>query len=299
MSKIEAISRYNLIVNRLRRSPATFVEINDYLERESQIQDYNFTVSKRTFQRDVEDILSLFRVDIQYNFSEGKYFIESDSQPDINNRMLEAYDTFNALNVAEGLSKYLHFEQRRPQGTENFYGLLHAIKSKNTVQFIYTKFWTDQPTQRIVHPYALKEFKSRWYLISLDTKDNRIKTFGLDRISNLEINRQKFESVSEFNIDSMFRHSFGILSSEGNPEKVILSFTPFQGKYIKSYPLHSSQKTIVDNHDEFRISIEVWLTYDLQMELLSYGPELKVISPVKFRNQMKKALESTLSIYSK
>ncbi len=299
MSKREAISRYNLIIKRLRRSPATLKEINDYLEEVSELQDYNFTVSKRTFLRDKDDILSLYRIDIQYNFKEGKYFIESDSQSDANNRMLEAYDTFNALNITDDLSKFIHFEKRRPQGTENFHGLLHGIKSRNQVQFTYIKYWVDEPTHRIVHPYALKEFKSRWYLIALDTKDKRVKTFGLDRISDLEIERVKFSASVDFDINTMFRHSFGILSSDEKPEKIILSFTPFQGKYIKSYPLHESQKTIVDDQNEYRISLEVWLTYDLQMELLSYGPELTVITPVKLRNQMKKSLESTISFYSK
>ena len=41
----------------------------------------------------------------------------------------------------------------------------------------------------------------------------------------------------------------------GEPQKIVLSFDPFQGQYIKSLPLHKSQTVLVDNVEEFRIKI--------------------------------------------
>jgi len=69
MSKRESIARYNLVIKKLRKHPASFAEISDYLSLESELQDYNFNVSKRTFQRDLEDIRSLYNIDIQFDFS--------------------------------------------------------------------------------------------------------------------------------------------------------------------------------------------------------------------------------------
>ena len=129
MSKKESISRYNLIIKKLRKNPATFDEIKDYLKRESELQEYNFMVSKRTFQRDLDDIRSLFNIDIKFDFSRKVYLIAEGDELFVNDRILEAFDTFNALNVTDRLSKFIYFEKRRPQGTENFYGLLHSIKN--------------------------------------------------------------------------------------------------------------------------------------------------------------------------
>ncbi|HCN83891.1 MAG TPA: WYL domain-containing protein, partial [Sphingobacteriaceae bacterium] len=81
MSKRESLSRYNLIINKLRKHPADFKSISDHLERESEIQEYNFKVSKRTFQRDLDDIRSLFHIDVQYDFSRKVYFIDDARQP--------------------------------------------------------------------------------------------------------------------------------------------------------------------------------------------------------------------------
>ena len=134
MSKREAINRYSLIIQRIRKSPATFQDIDQYLMRESEIQGYNFNISKRTLKRDLDDIFSIYNIDIQYDFSSKVYRIVSHDEPDLSNRMLEAFDTFNALNQTEGISKFIHFEKRRPNGTENFHGILHAIQNSKMIK---------------------------------------------------------------------------------------------------------------------------------------------------------------------
>lgn len=289
MTKRESISRYSLILNKLRKSPSTFKEISDYLALESELQSYNYNISFRTFQRDLKDIESLYNIEVRYDFSKKTYFIEYEGEPEANERILEAFDTFNALNITDGLSKYIHFEQRRPQGTENLYGLLHAIKNCKKIGFEYKKFWEECATNRIVEPLALKEFKSRWYLIANDLDDQRIKTFGLDRLSNLTITNQPF-SYPKFNIRDYFRHCFGIIRGvDGEPEEIILSFDKIQGKYIKTFPLHESQQILTDDDNELRIRIFVYITHDLIMELLSYGNSLTVMQPEKLIRELEES----------
>lgn len=298
MSKRESIARYNLVIKKLRKHPASFAEISDYLALESELQEYNFNVSKRTFQRDLEDIRSLYNIDIQYDFSRKVYFLDLDEQPDVNERILEAFDTFNALNLSDRLSNNIHFEKRRPQGTENLYGLLHAIKNQVQINFTYQKYWEDELTERIVEPYALKEFKNRWYVLANDLKDNQVKSFALDRLTDLEITKRKFQFPNDFNINDHYKYCFGIISPNGHkPQEVILSFDPFQGKYIKSLPLHESQQILIDNEDELRVKLTLFVTHDFFMELLSYGKNLKVIEPESLIKDIKNSLQETLKQY--
>ena len=298
MSKREALSRCNLIVNRIRKSPATLKEIKEFLKKESEIQGYSFQVSSRTFKRDLEDIWSLYGIEIIYDFSKKIYQINSEDQPDLNNRMLEAFNTFNALNLSNGFSKYVHFENRKPQGTENFPRLLHAIKANKVISFTYQKFWTDELSSRKAAPYALKEFKGRWYVLAKDEKDDRIKTFGLDRISNLEISRKKFTYPTNFDITDLYRNSFGIINSiETEPEDIILSFDPEQGKYLKTFKLHSSQVNLIDTEKELQIHLKLYITFDFVMEILSYGAKVKVIAPDSLKEQLKSHYKSALSFY--
>lgn len=298
MSKREAISRYNLIINKLRKVSSSFKEIADYLQLESEIQSYNFNISLRTFQRDLEDIRSIYNIDIQYDLSRKVYFIKYDDQPDVSDRILEAFDTFNALNLSDRLSNHIHFEKRKPAGTENLYGLLHAIKNKLQIKFSYQKFWEDEISQRTAEPYALKEFKNRWYIMAIDLKDGEIKSFGLDRLTNLEITNKHFQLPNSYNIGESYRYCFGIICPENKePHDIILSFKPVQGKYIKTLPLHETQQIILDNDEELRIKLRLHITYDLIIELLSHSDNVKVIKPQILADEVQSAHERAFKLY--
>lgn len=298
MSKRESLARYTLIIKKLKKQASTFEEIADYLDLESEIQSYNFNISKRTFLRDREDIYSLYNIDIRYDFSQKVYYIDSEDQPEANERMLEAFDIFNALNLTDRLSGHIHFEKRRPQGKEHLYGLLHAIKNHLQVKFTYEKFWEEEFTSRMVEPYALKEFKNLWYVLAKDSKDNNIKTFALDRISELDILKKKFQFPKDFDVNKQFQNCFGIISpNEDKVQDIILSFDPYQGKYLKKMPLHHTQEILIDNEEELQIQLKIYITHDFVMELLSYGQNVEVISPKSLRDQLKSILYNTHKLY--
>ncbi len=300
MAQRETFGRYSLIINRLRKKPSTFQEISDYLKLESEIQSYNFSVSLRTFQRDIGDIYSLYNIEIKYDRNLKVYKIMMNDEPETGMRVLEAFDTFNALNISDRLSEYIHFEKRRPAGTENLFGLLHAIRNRVQIKFEYHKFWEDQVSLRTVEPYALKEFKNRWYILAKDLNDNKIKSFALDRLSNLEITKRKFTFPANFNVEENYRYCFGIICPDDEePQEIVLSFDPFQGKYIKSLPLHESQKVIADNENELQIGLKLYLTHDFIMELLSYGSLMKVIQPVQLIELISAEQQKAASLYSK
>lgn len=287
MSKLESINRYVLIVNLLRRRPASFNDILDMLERESEIQGYELTLSKRTFQRDCQDIAQLFNIEISYDRPANRYYINYDDSSTANERILEAFDTFNALNIRDRLSDYIYFENRRTAGTEYLRDLIKAIEGRVVINITYERFDDEGSFQRKIEPYALKEFKNRWYLIGRDTENSNIRTYGLDRILSVEFTKTKFSYPENFNLNDYFKYCFGIyIPHTINPEKVVLSFSPLIGRYIKSMPLHNSQEVLVDNEEEFRISIYLCITPDLITEIRSYGNDVKIIQPESLTTQI-------------
>jgi predicted DNA-binding transcriptional regulator YafY len=302
MTTRESLLRYFHIINKLRKSQATFKEIDEYLAKQSELQGYHFNVSKRQFQRDLEDIGAIFEIEINYDFRRRVYAIDDELHSEISQRRLEAFDTFNALKIGENTSKSILFEKRRPQGTEYLFGLLHAIKSNLQIRFTYHKFWDDAASERVLEPLALREFKNRWYILGFEIQQTKgkkaIKTFALDRILELEITKAKFLKPTDFDLTEQFRHCFGIISPlDESPQEVILSFDPFQGKYIKTMPLHESQEIVIDNEKELRVKLSIYTTYDFKMELLSYGKNLRVIKPDSLVQEMKESLEKTLAKY--
>lgn len=305
MSKRGYISRYLLILKKLKAKKYTsYHDLQKYINNELEhLQMWDDTLeiafSQRTLQRDIKEIRNLFGIDIEFSRTHKGYCIVQDETENMNfQRMIEAFDTFSSLNMSQGVQPFIHLEKRRPQGTENMYGLLHAIKNNLQVKYVYHKFWEEESTQRLVAPYALKEFKNRWYLVAKDTATGNIRTFALDRMSELEITKQKFAYPSDFNAEEMFRHCFGIITPDDEPvEEVVLSFTPFQGKYIKTLPMHHTQQILVDNEQECRISLKVKLTFDFEQEILSHGANVKVILPQQLRINIKRKLLDAAAQY--
>jgi Predicted transcriptional regulator len=213
--------------------------------------------------------------------------------------MLDAFDLFNSFHLADDLTSFIYFENRRPQGMENLYGLLHAIKNKQQIKFTYKKFGEDELTERIAEPYALKEFKNRWYVMAKDVKDNKIKSFALDRLTELEIIKKKFQLPDKQNIEQSYQYCFGIICPDDGtqPQEIILSFDPFQGKYIKTLPLHNTQEILIDDKSELKIKLKLFITYDFVMELLSFGDNVEIIKPKALIKQIKKLHEDAFKQY--
>jgi predicted DNA-binding transcriptional regulator YafY len=298
MSKRDYIIRYLLIVKKLRNLRlATFNEINDYIQREFELIDGPRNISLRTFQRDLNEIRTIFNIDIKCNNS-NHYYIAEEDNPGFNNRMMEAFDIINTLSTGQQLAPHIILEKRCSIGTEHLYGLLHAIRNLYIVSFTYQKYYESDPTTREVEPYALKEFKGRWYLLSKDHKDNLVKTFALDRIKELQISKKKFAYASDINPNEHFKNCFGVMTSDGSePKEIVLSFEPLQGKYIKSYPLHESQKILKDDETELLIQLTMFVTHDFFMELLSFGENVKVIQPNGLIADIKSSYQDALNLY--
>lgn len=298
MAKRSFFLRYSIILKKLQKAPATLKEIVSSIEKEFDLMDLPMNYSKRTFQRDVQEIQEIFQVDIQFDFRRKVYFIQNSAHPKVAERMLETFDMLHAVNLTEDLSNAIHFETRRALGTQHFYGLLHAIKNSFLVRFSYRKYDEDSVTKRQVEPLVLKEFRNRWYMVAVDLKDEHTKTFGLDRIDDLEISKTQFAHRADVDVQHLYRNFFGIIAGvENDVEEVILSFNPVQGKYIKSFPLHHSQQIVKDHDEEFVVSLTIVPTYDFTMELMSYGDNVKVLEPASLQSEIVTAAQRTVKLY--
>lgn len=210
-------------------------------------------------------------------------------------KVLDAVAIQKSASDDQSPDDFIQIDSRPPyRGSEFLLKILTAIREKRQLQFSYQKFVDDAPQLRTVCPYLLKSFENRWYLVA--KREDRIATYGTDRIHQPEILNTFFEKEN-INFEAYFKDSIGITVTDDPPVEIILSFTPLQGKYIKSLPLHHSQKTIVDNAEELRISVFVRPTFELYSKLMSYGASVRVVSPEQVAGELKGQIEKTLSLY--
>ncbi|CAN5148540.1 WYL domain-containing protein [soil metagenome] len=183
------------------------------------------------------------------------------------------------------------------KGTEHLDFIVQSILQKKPMQYDYTNFYSGKTTHHVLHPYVLREYRNRWYVIGWHENIKKVRTFGLDRISNLELAKIKFYRDEKFKPKEFFKHSFGITVDTFKTEEIILSFESGPGNYIRTQKIHETQKVLIDNEEEFRISINVIPSHELHMQILSYGAEVEVIKPKKVRDEIIEALKLAAGNY--
>ncbi len=306
MAKIEQILRLKFIEDFLRSKKnkgASYEEIQDYLilkyqDQDIDLDDLKFT--KRTFLRDKEAISKILKTDIIYRRSSNTYAIDVDEEDEFQEDVFDNLLLVEAFRNVQGKKDVMLFEQRKSRGLQWLNGLVHAITHHKVITLHYTKFWEGVSYKKVLEPYALKEFKNRWYLLAHEKNDEKyfIKTFGLDRISDLEIAPSTFKP-KKYDAEKDFENSFGIISTlNETPEEIILVFDSDQGSYIKTLPLHHSQEILIDDENELSIKLKLVPTYDFEQEILSHGKRVKIISPESFRNKMKSEVEEMIKNFS-
>ena len=305
MAKNEQMLRLLFIEEFLRRRKdrgATYPEIADYLESQFAEKGLELKFTERTFQRDKLAIADVFGIQISYSRKKNAHFIEEEelelSQESVYDQLL----LVEAYRETKGKADVMFFEPRRARGLEHLNGLIHAITQKKVLSFTYQKFWENEKSSKVVMPYALKEFKNRWYLLAADYQSKNtsffLKTYGLDRISDLNISNTSFKREN-IDIEKAYKNSFGIISTLGKEtQEILLKFDREQANYIKALPLHHSQTVIAENETETIFRVSLVPTYDFQREILSYGKRVQVLAPESFIQELKAEVEIMLKNFS-
>lgn len=208
----------------------------------------------------------------------------------------------DSANIPENLKQLfeantlLETEKHEPiEGVELIPDILQSIHHRKEIIVEYQKHSGELKTHTI-KPVLLKEDKKLWYIIGVNSKHERFITLALDRVKAIQPTDTEFEPI-EFNSEDYFKHSFGITVSNGDPITVVLSFSPFQGNYIRTLPIHPTQEVIIDSNDEFRIQVTVIPSYEFYSKIRSYGENVTVISPEDVIKEVQQSLNNTLKNY--
>lgn len=175
--------------------------------------------------------------------------------------------------------------------------IIHAIDENLNITFDYQRYGQKVKKNRGLSPYLLKEYKNRWYVLGTLVNENKILTFALDRISSLFITPNKFQKGVSFDHAKYFKHSFGITTPDKPIEKIILEFVSTEAPYVRSLPIHPTQKIIEDTSKRLRISIEVIPSYELYEFILGKTPDIKVISPLHLKAYISTKLKEGVASY--
>ena len=290
--------RYILIIHRLsgHRKYVPVEELISYLNLQMELRGYEIGISQRTLQRDIKDIADMFDVEIKNYRGYGYYVAERSEETDIRyQELLMNFDLLTSMNQNSQSVGFILPEHHRPKGSDCIPILISAIKEHRFIGFDYILVRkSDKLISKKVKPHFLKESLGLWYLLALD-EHNTLKAYGIDRMRNINVDDKTFKRDKSINPDDLFKHSYGIWDDPSMPvEEIELSYSPLDGKFIKTTPLHSSQKILVDNDTEFRICLRLRITNDFVMALLSRSASLTVIKPLSLRARIREIYKEAI-----
>jgi len=206
------------------------------------------------------------------------------------------------LDSGLGLSKtnqqIIEFEQNDfLQGLEHITPLYNAILYKKVLNVSYKSFKRDSNQTIILHPYYLKQYKSRWFVFGQNEELNLITNLALDRIVAIENSKQIY-IPNTIDFSEYFEDVIGVtVDKEASLEKIQLKVSNGLYPYIQTKPLHGSQKTKEKGDTYLFIELELIPNYELESLILSYGEGIEVLSPEILRLKMKSRLDLSIKNY--
>lgn len=282
-----------------RKGPLSLSEIQDFWSK-SCINETGESMAPRTFHNNRSSISETFGIDIDCDLSTSKYYIanvEELSRSKFKHWMLDMLSLNNLLDEYSSIRNQVIFENV-PSATHNLEPLLRAIKDRTTVTMDYQGFSMTKPKNLEVEPWFLKLFKQRWYLVGYSRHAKATRLYMLERADHITPTGNKYilpqQALDEMEVNSYF----GVRPPEKSDiETVILKVSAKQRKFIERLPLHTSQEEIERTEDYSIYSYRLAINFDLEQEILSYGPEFEVISPNRLRSSIIEKLKSALSNY--
>ena len=168
--------------------------------------------------------------------------------------------------------------------------LFDMISNEVVISLSYHTF-TDPTVRSIVfHPYLLKQYNDRWFLIGAADSDKKILNFALDRIDGVEPLPEKKYAESPEDLYERFEDVVGVTIYDKEPDHILFWVSDASKDYVATKAIHGSQTQIKgDAEQKLRsqyphleggafFTIDCIRNYELIRELWSYGKELIVLA---------------------
>ena len=273
-------------------------EISRLWER-STLNETGEELYERTFHNHREAILDTFGIEIKCDRSLGYYIANSDDLEGdgIKQWLLESLSMNNLLNESSDMRDRILFE-RIPSSQKWLPVIVNAMRDKKAIELTYKGFSKEEPSTFVVHPYCLKLFKQRWYMLGKSEDYTAPWIYALDeRMVNVTPLKKALKRPARFNAEEYFSNYFGVIVDDRKPSLIDVKVVANQVKYFETLPLHKSQKLVESTPGYSIFRYHLVPTYDFTQEILSHGSAVEVISPEEFRDEIKREVEKMRESY--
>lgn len=288
-------------------------------------------ISKRTIQTDIQ----VMRSDkLGYNapitVKDRKYYTYEDPKYSITNIPLTNQDLSHLTEAVEFLKQFQGFNHFKALGgmvqkledhiyaskqkkhsvidfdvNPNLKGLDYlddiykAIIKKQVLEVSYQSFNAKDVTVVEFHPYLLKEYNNRWYMLGRKGSNESIINYALDRIQAIEVLPHKnYLENKNFDPETYYKNVLGVTVKEDmKTEEIIFKTNNKNAQYILTKPIHTSQRKIDSDDKETTFQLTMKVNFEMERLFLGFGKEVEIISPRSLRNSIASNLKQALEKY--
>lgn len=285
----------------LRYKKLSFKELQSKW-KDSYLNDDDSELSLRTFHGHKDAIEELFPVKIECDVADGYSYYVVKTSPKEQDSMLEWM--LNSFNIADivGDAKNMHDRillEEIPGGTEYLEDIISALKDNNELHLIYQSYKHPEPYDCHFQPYAMKVVRQRWYILGYLIESKGVRTIALDRIQSLETTKKKFTVPKDFSAKDYFMNSVGIwVNEEDKPQKVVIRSSPVMADYLRSLPLHWSQKEIETTDKYVDFEYHVCINHELVLSMLRMGKSVVIKEPTILKKMILSETKSIINNYN-
>ncbi|MEP0213044.1 MAG: WYL domain-containing protein [Cellulophaga sp.] len=197
-------------------------------------------------------------------------------------------------------SSIIHLDKNEKlKGLEFLDVLYQAILKKIVIKLTYQSFKAETPSVISFHPYILKEFNNRWFLVGRSSKYKQIVTFALDRIIDIDYNTSIEYILENFNGDKYYKDVIGVTVTNKRAERIQFWVDKKNAPYVETKPFHKSQRIIEKKDDGVIFNIFVKINFELERIILGFGDSIEVIKPKNLRDRIHTKLQNANKLYKK
>ncbi|WP_455626303.1 helix-turn-helix transcriptional regulator [Parabacteroides sp.] len=300
-----ALEKYIWIVNTLYEAGErgrSLKEINEIWSRDENVSN-GAILPRQTFDRWKGNIQMIFGINIDCRLRDGyRYYISNPEvlqQGGICRWLLDTYTTANTLSQNISIKDRILVEEI-PSSHNFLANIISAMKENQVINITHKNFQYSKSFTFPVAPYCLKLFQKRWYMLGSSTNDNTIRIYGIDRIEKMEATNEHFSMPKDFDAKTYFSSFFGVVLDNDVPiQHIVLRADKYHQHYLRSLPLHESQREIFTSEEYADFELTLRPTYDFRMELLRAGNMIEVIEPLSLRQEMREWIRDLWEMYEK
>ena len=256
----------------------------------------------RTFHEYKKGIKEMFGVDIECDRKRNVYYVKN---PEVLEDNKPAQWLLDKYSIPKGFSAFNRLKDRVlleeiPLGQAFLGRIMEAMRQNVELKVDYQQYQREDLQTFHFQPYALKVYNHRWYLLGYLKEQKDVRTIALDRIHTLDKLTTTFSLPAKFDAHKYFENVIGIYVDKDLPvEEIKIRAYGTQADYLRSTPLHNSQREGRSKHGEFaEFTYRLCVTPDLISQLLAMGENVEILKPKSLREEVVKKLRSTLQNYN-